>query len=92
MIGLETKYILAAVGLTGAVLLAILGAWLLLIGWPLLVAIALFVVFAVIILVLVVGVLIFVLAVPMYFVKEPKTQDGSYSIDDVRSIKEDEKK
>ncbi len=88
----ESKHILAVLGLIAAVILVIIGAWLLLMGWPLLIAIFIFIVFAVIIIVLVIMALMFIAAIPMYFLKRPETQDGTYDIDDIRSIKEDERK
>jgi hypothetical protein len=84
--------VLAALGLIAAVILVIIGAWILLMGWPLLVAAIIFIIFAVIIGTLVIGVLVFIAAIPLFFIKSPETQNGSYSIEDVRPIREEEKK
>jgi len=82
----ETKYILAVLGLIAAIILVIIGAWLLLMGWPLLVAIFIFIVFAAIIIFL-------ILAIPFYFLKKgPKAEDGNYRIEEVHPVREDEKK
>jgi hypothetical protein len=74
------------------VIAVIIGAWILLMGWPILVAILILIVFAVIIIALIIGALMFIAAIPLFFIKDSKTQEGSYSIEDVRSIKEEEKK
>ena len=90
---MESKYVLAALGLIAAVILVIIGAWVPLMGWPLLVAIFIFIIFAIIIVALIIAALVFILAIPFYFLKKgPKAEDGTYRIDEVRSIKEDEKK
>ena len=80
-------------GLIAAIILVIIGAWLLLMGWPLLVAIFRFIIFAAIIIFLIVLALTFILAIPFYFLKKgPKAEDGSYRIEEIRPIKEDERK
>ena len=62
-------------------------------GWPFLVALFIFIVFVVIIIALIFFALVFVLAIPFYFFKKgPASEEGSYRIEDVHSIKEDEKK
>jgi len=89
----ETKYILAVLGLIAAIILVIIGAWLLLMGWPLLVAIFIFIVFAAIIIFLILVALVFILAIPFYFLKKgPKAEDGNYRIEEVHPVREDEKK
>jgi maltodextrin utilization protein YvdJ len=79
--------------LIAAIILVIIGAWILLLGWPLLVALFIFIVFAAIIIFLIVAALVFILAIPFFFLKKgPKAEDGSYRIEEIHSIKEDERK
>jgi fatty acid desaturase len=89
---MESKHVLAALGLLAAIIAAIVGIWILLLGWPLLVAVVIFVVFAVIVLVILFGVLVAIAAVPVYFLKRRGPEEGTYRIEDLKSIKEDERK
>ena len=89
---MESKHVLTALGLLAAIIAAIVGIWILLMGWPLLVAAIIFVIFAVIVLAILFGVLVAIAAVPVYFLKRRGPEAGTYRIDDVKSIKEDEKK
>lgn len=58
-----------------------------------LIAIAIFVIFVIVIIGLILFALVFILAIPFYFLKKgPTSEEGTYRIEDVRSIKEDEKK
>jgi len=92
MMGMESRYIMAALGLVAAIIAAVLGAYIILQGWPLIVAAIIFIIFAIIVVVLILGVLMVVAALPMYFLKRGNVEEGSYRLEEVKPVREDEGK
>lgn len=88
-----TRAILAILALGLVVFLGLGLLWLLLWGFPTLMAILAFIVVAAIVFAVLLGILVALSAIPFYFLKrDGKADNGSYSIEEVRSIKEDERK
>lgn len=89
---MESRYVLAVLGFVAAIIATVLGFYIILLGWPLLVAGILFIIFATAVAVLMLGALMVAAAVPMYFLKRGKVEEGSYRLDEVKPVREDEGK
>lgn|GEM_PF-4671680 len=87
-----SRAILAVLGLAMAVFVGLGLLWLLLWGFPTLLAILAFILVAVIVFSVLLGILVALSAIPLYCLKRRGTEMGSYRIEQLSSVEEDERR
>ena len=87
-----TDLLLSVLGVAAAIVLVVVLIWVLLLGWPLLVAIGIVIMFALVIGGILLGLLVFLSAIPCYFVKRREPEWGDYRLEDVRDPNDRERR